>query len=96
MRIESLPPRSPCIRKQYIHMLRRLGDLLHQLLDLLEPGYVSGHGDRPRPGPEVGQAVERGDGGCAGRGFARGDVDFGRAGLEEPRYIIQLLETPFW
>ena len=46
-------------------------------------GAIRGDGDGVRAGPEVGEGIERLDGRVAGRAFARCDVDFGGAGLEE-------------
>ena len=64
-------------------MVRRLPHFCDQRLDIGDLGAVGGDGDRGGAGAEIGQGVEGFAGGGAGGGFARGDVDFGAAGLEE-------------
>lgn len=83
MRIEPLPPGRSRIREQYIHMIRRLFDLLHQPLDFSDLRTVCRDGDGLCAWALVGKGVEGGAGLIAGGGFAGGDVDFGAAGLEE-------------
>lgn len=76
MRIELLPPRSPRIRKQNIHMIRRLLHLLNESVQFRNLRVIGRNGDGLRAGSLVGQGIEGRDGFIAGLGFARGDVDF--------------------
>lgn len=59
MSIEFLRPGRSRIRKQNRHMIRRLGDFLHQSFHLAELGEVRWDGYRPSTGSEVRQGVER-------------------------------------
>jgi hypothetical protein len=78
------PPRRTRIRKQDIHVVRMFPYFGDQALDLADLGAVGGDGDGLGPRGLVGEGVEGGDGGGACGCFARGDEDFGTAGLEEP------------
>ena len=64
-------------------MIRRLAHFFDQVLDALELGAVSRHGDRFGALLQVGEGVEGSTGSVVGGGFAGRDVDFGGAGLEE-------------
>lgn len=57
--------------------------LLDKMLDPLDLGDISRDRDSFGPWLEVGQGVEFLDGGFAGGGLARRNVDLGCAGLEE-------------
>jgi hypothetical protein len=83
MGIELLAPCRARIRKQDIHMVRRLAHFLNQVFDALEFSAVGGHRDRFRARLEVRESIEGFDGFVAGGRFAGCDVDFGGAGLEE-------------
>lgn len=62
-------------------MLRLFGDFGDEAVDFLTLGDVGRDGDGLAA--DVGERVEGCDGFGAGGGFARGDEDFGAAGLEE-------------
>ena len=64
-------------------MIRRPAHLPNQPLHAPDRRAVRGHGDGPGAGGKVGERVEGLDGRVARGGFARGDVDFGAACLEE-------------
>ena len=80
---EALAPCCTGIREEDVDVRRLLPDLAGQTLDLRHLRQVGRHGDRDRVGPFVRQRVEGAHGFVARAGFARGDVDFGAAGLEE-------------
>lgn len=64
-------------------MIRRFRHLFYQAFDIGELGAIGGNRDGNGAGAEIGECVEGFAGRGAGRGFARGDVDFGASGLEE-------------
>lgn len=83
MRLELLAPGRARIRKQNVHVVRRLLHLSDQPVQLVHARVVRGDGDGFCAGLLVGEGVEGIDGFVAGGGFAGGDVDLGAACLEE-------------
>lgn len=81
MLVKFLSPRRARIREQNIHMIRVLLHLLDQSLDFARLCDI--RRDRDGFAVGVGEGVEGCDGFFAGFGFARGDEDFGAAGLGE-------------
>jgi hypothetical protein len=71
-----------------------LGNFSDEPRDFAELGRVGGDGDGGGAWGFVGERVEGGNGGGAGVGFARGDEDFGTAGLEETGSLcVSILEV---
>jgi hypothetical protein len=62
------------------------GDFGYEVRDAGEVGGIGWYGDCGGAWGFGGERVQRGDGGGAGIGFARGDEDFGTACLEKTAY----------
>jgi len=58
MRVELLTPRRPSVGEEYIDMVRSLGDLFHQILDITNLRAVGRHGNGLGAGSFVGQSIE--------------------------------------
>ena len=85
MLIKRTAPGRTSIGEQDVDMVSRLSYLASESLNLCASGSIRGNGDGLRIGSLVRQGIERGNGGDAGVGFARGDIDLGAAGLQEAR-----------
>ncbi len=83
VRVELLAPGGAGIGEQDVDMVGSLAHLVDEPVQLVHARDIGGDGDGPRRGALVGEGVEGVDGLVAGAGLARGDVDFGAAGLEE-------------
>ena len=83
MRLEFLAPCCARIRKEDIHMIRRLFHLSNESVQFIHARTIGGDGNGLRAGALVRERVERGDGFFAGTGFSGSDVDLGAASLEE-------------
>lgn len=77
--VERRPPRSTGVGEEDVDIFSVLADFSDEAFDLGRFGDVGWHGN----GFAVeGQGVQGGAGFLARRGFARGDEDFGAAGLD--------------
>lgn len=76
VRLEFLAPCRARIRKQDIHMIRRLFHLSNKSIQFVHARTIGGDGDGLRAGALVRERIEHGDGFFAGAGFSRCDVHF--------------------
>jgi len=76
VRLEFLAPCRARIRKQNIHMIRRLFHLSNESIQFVHARTIGGDGDGLRAGALVRERIEHGDGFFAGAGFSRCDVHF--------------------
>ena len=87
MCVKFLPPGSPSIGEQDVHMVRSLFHFLHQHLNISYLRAVGGHRDGLSAWTLVGKCIEGSAGLVAGSGFARGYIYLRTAGLKKSELV---------